>query len=117
MQEHAEPMVTGHALHERHEQHVMIDGEVTLLEDRSQLKLVGRYLIMTCLTGDGEFQGLDLQILHEGLHTVRDGTEVVVVHLLVLRTLMTHQRTTSHQQVRTGRVESLIHEEILLFPT
>ena len=117
MQEHAEPMIPGHALHERHEQHVMIDGQITLLEDRGEFKLVGRHLIMTGLTGDGEFQGLDLQILHKGLHTIRDGTKVVVVHLLVLRTLVTHQRTTCHQQVRTGRVESLIHEEILLFPT
>ena len=33
MQQHAESVVTGHTLHERHEQHVMIDGQVALLVD------------------------------------------------------------------------------------
>ena len=41
----------------------------------------------------------------------------MVVHLLVLGALMTHQRATCHEQVGTGRIEALVHEEILLFPT
>ena len=40
----------------------------------------------------------------------------MVVHLLVLGTLVPHQCTSCHQQVRTGRIEPLINEEILLFP-
>ena len=95
----------------------MIHGEVALLVDRSQFKLVRCHLVMTCLTRDGEFKGLNLQILHKGLYTVRDGAEVVIVHLLVFRTLMAHQRASCHQQVRTGRIESFVHEEIFLFPT
>ena len=68
----------------------MIDGKVTLLEDRCQLKLIGRYLVVTCLAGDGEFERLDLQILHKGLYTVGNGAEVVIVHLLVFGALMAH---------------------------
>ena len=95
----------------------MVDGEVTLLIDGSQLELIGSHLVVAGLAGDGQFQSLDLQILHKGLHTIGDGTEVVIVHLLVLGTLVTHQRTACHQQVGTGRVESFVNEEILLLPT
>ena len=72
---------------------------------------------MTGLTGNGQFKGLNLQILHESLYAIGDDTEVVVVHLLVLRTFMAHERTTSQHQVWTGRIQSFIHKEILLFPT
>ena len=95
----------------------MVDGEVTLLEDRRQLKLVGSHLVVARLAGDGQLECLDLQILHKGLYTVRDGAEIMVVHLLVLGTLVAHQRTTRHQQVGTGGIKSFVNEEIFLFPT
>ena len=95
----------------------MVDGKVALLEDRCQLKLVGSHLVMTGLHWDGKFQCLYLQVLHESLYTVGDSTKVVVVHLLVLGTLMSHQGAPSEHQVRTSRVESLVHEEILLLPS
>ena len=110
-------MVACHLLHQRHQQHVMVDSQVTLLENRSQLKLVGSYLIMARLDRDGQFKSLYFQVLHKSLHTVGDGTEIVVVHLLVLGTLVAHQRATRHQQVGTGRVKPLVHQEVLLFPT
>ena len=95
----------------------MVDSQVALLEDGCQLKLVGSHLVVACLDGNGQLQGLNLQVLHESLYAVGNGAEVVVVHLLVLGTLVTHQRATRHQQVGTGRVESLVDEEVLLLPT
>ena len=117
VEQYAETMLACHLLHQRHQQHVMVDGQVALLEDRSQFKLVGRYLVVTGLYRDGEFQRLNLKILHEGHHAIGNCSEVVVIHLLVLCTLMSHQCATGHQQVWTGRVETLVNEEILLFPT
>ena len=84
MEQGAEAVLAGHLLHERHEQHVVVYGQVGLLEDGSQLKLVGSHLVVTGLTGDAQFEGADFQILHEGLYTVGDGAEIVVFHLLVL---------------------------------
>ena len=43
-------------------------------------------------------------------------SKVVVVHLLVLRALVTHQRAARHQQVGTGGVEAFVNEEVFLFP-
>ena len=41
VEQHAEAMTACHLLHERHEEHVMVDGDVGLLEDWRQLELVG----------------------------------------------------------------------------
>ena len=117
VEQHAKTVLAGHLLHDRHQQHVMIDSEVGFLEDGCQLKLVGSHLIVACLTGDTESQSLELQILHKGLYALRNGTKVVVIHLLVLGRVVAHQRTTRQQQVRTCGIESLVNEEILLFPT
>ena len=78
----------------------MVDCQVALLVDRGQLKLIGRHLVVTRLTGDGQLQRLDLQILHESLYAIRNRAEVMIIHLLVFRTLMTHQCASGHQQVR-----------------
>ena len=117
MKQHAEAVATCHLLHERHEQHVMVNGNVHLLEDRSQLELVGRNLVVTGLAGNAKLESLNLKILHESLHALRDGAEIMVVHLLVLCRIVSHKRTACEHEVRTSRIESLVNEEILLLPT
>ena len=117
VKQYAEAMIASHALHQRHEQHVMVDSQITLLEDRSQLELVGCNLVVTCLTRNSQLQCLNLKILHKGLNTIRYGSEIMVVHLLVLGTLVSHQRTTGHNQVGTCRIQALVDQKILLFPT
>ena len=117
VKQHTEAMIAGHTFHQRHQEHVMVNGEVTLLEDRSKLELIGGNLVVTGLTGDGELESLDLKIFHEGLYTIGDSTEVVVVHLLVLGTLVSHECATCKHKVGTCGIESLVDEEILLFPS
>ena len=116
VQQSAEAMLAGHALHERHEQHVVVNGEVRVLEDRSHLELVGSYLVMTRLHGDAEHQGLYLKVAHEGCHALRNATEIVVVHLLVLGRVVSHERAASQQEVGTSGIETFIHEEVFLLP-
>ena len=40
----------------------------------------------------------------------------MVVHLLVLGTIMTHQGPSRKHQIRTGGIKTFIHQEILLLP-
>src|SRR5574344_448799 len=54
MQQHAESMFASYFLHQRHQQHVMVYGEVGLFEDRCQLKLVWCHLVMAGLAGNGK---------------------------------------------------------------
>ena len=102
VKQNTETMIASHTLHERHEQHVMVDSQITLLEDRSQLKLIWCHLIMTSFARNSKFKSLNLQILHKGLNTIRYSTKIVVVHLLVFSTLMSHKGSASKHQVRTS---------------
>ena len=95
----------------------MIYCQIGLLEDGSQLKLVGSHLIVTSLAGDAQLQSLYLEVLHEGSHTLGDRTEVVVIHLLVLCAVVAHQCSSGHQQVGTSCIESFIYQEVLLLPS
>ena len=117
VQKDTESVLAGHTLHHRHEQHVVIDSQVRFLEDGRQFELIGSHLIMACLARDAQFERFDLKFSHKGSHTLRNGTKIMIVHLLVLGRIMSHQRTTCKQQVGTCRIETFVHEEILLFPT
>ena len=52
MEQHAETMFASHALHDGHEQHVVVNGEVGLLEDRRQFELVWCDLVVAGLARD-----------------------------------------------------------------
>ena len=91
MQQHTEAMLAGYTLHDRHQQHVVVNSQVGVLEDGCQLELVGCHLVVTGLARDAQLQCTDFQFAHEGSHTLGDRAKVVVVHLLVLGTVVTHQ--------------------------
>ena len=95
----------------------MVNSQVTLFKDRRQLKLVGGYLVVTGLARNAEFKSLNFKVAHKLLHTFRNGTKVVVVHLLVLGRIMSHQGASCEQQVRTCGIQAFVNQEILLFPT
>ena len=96
-----ETVLACHLLHQRHEKHVMVNGEVCLLEDRSEFKLVRSHLIVTCLARNAKFEGTYLKVFHEGLYTIWNSTEIVVFHLLVLCRVVTHECAAGEQQVGT----------------
>ena len=117
VKEYTETVLMSHTLHQTHQEHVVIYCKIALLIDRCQLKLVRSHLVMAGLARDAEFERLDFKILHESLHTLRDGSEIVVVHLLVLRRVVSHQGTACEHQVRASRIETLINQEVLLLPS
>ena len=79
--------------------------------------MVRRNFIVTGLAGDAELESLDFQILHEGLHSLWNCSEVVVIHLLVLGRVVPHQCPASEHQVGACIVERLVDKEILLLPS
>ena len=93
VEEHAETVFGGHFAHERHENHVVVNGQVALLVDGSQFKLCGGYFVVTCFDGDAELDGADLQVLHKLHDATGDATEIMVLKLLVAGGLVAHQRS------------------------
>ena len=96
-------MTTCHFFHGGHQQLVMIDGQIRLFENRGTLELIRGHLVF--------------QFFHESRNPCRDGTEILILQLLILRGRMPHQRTTTQFQIGTGIVQSLIHQKIFLFPS
>ena len=116
VQQYSEAVITCHLAHQSHDEHIVVYCKVAFLEDRSQLELVGSYLVVAGLDGDSEFQRFDFQLLHKGCHTRRDGAEVVVFELLVLGTIVSGQCAAGHQQVGAGGVKAFVNQEVFLFP-
>ena len=112
-----EAMVAGHFLHQGHEEHIVVNGQVGLLEDGSQLKLVGCHLVVTGLARDAQLQCLVLQVFHESLHTLWHDAEIVVFHLLVLGGVMPHQGASRQHQVGTCHIKALVYQEVFLLPS
>ncbi len=95
----------------------MVYRKVAFFVYRSQLKLVWRHLVVSRLAGYSQFEGTYFEVFHERLHPVRYRSEVVVVHLLVLSAFVAHQRPACKHQVGACRVQSLVYEKVLLFPS
>ena len=71
---------------------------------------------MACFAGDAEFESLDFEVAHEFCDAFGDGAKVVVLHLLVLGGIVSHEGTSGQQEVGACGIESLIDEEVFLFP-
>ena len=117
VEEHAEVMALCDFRHYAHKQQVVVVGQVTFLEYRSQFELVGRYLVVACVGRDSEAVAFQLKVEHESLYAGGDGAEVVVLELLVFGALVTHKCAAGHYQVGTGGIQGLVDEEVLLLPS
>ena len=108
VEQNTEPMSPRHLAHEGHDKHVVIHCKVTFLIDRGEFELVRGDLVVPCLDRNTQLQSLNLQVLHKASDPCRDCTEVMVLELLVLRSLVSHQCTPRKQEVGPGGVESFI---------
>ncbi len=95
----------------------MVVGQIGLLKDWRELKLIGRHLIVAGLCRDAELVAFYLEVEHECLHTRGDCAEIVVFELLVFGALMTHESAAGEHQVGTCRVKCFIYKKIFLLPT
>ena len=117
MQENAEAVLARDLLHQGHQHHVVIDGDVAFLINGSKFELVRSHFIVAGLGRYAELVGLDLKVFHERGDAFGDGPEIMVVELLALRALVSHQGAPRKHEIRTGEEKILIHEEIFLLPS
>ncbi len=93
----------------------MIGRQVGVLEDRGELVLAGRNLIVAGLDWDSQLDQLGLGLGHAGQHALGDAAEVLVFQLLALGRLGAEQGSTGIDQVGTSVIEIPVDQEILLF--
>ena len=110
-----EAVALGHLLHDLHGQLVVIGGDVRGGEDRRELMLARRDLVVLGLRADAQLPELVVQVLHERLDARADRAEVVILQLLALGRHRAEERAAGQDQVRALLVVLLIDEEVLLF--
>ena len=117
MEQHHESVLARDFVHQVHDYLVLVVGKIGLAVDGRKLELIGRHLVVAGLQRNAEAVSGYLDILHERRHPRRDGSEIVVVQLLVLGRIVSHQRAAGDHEVRTGGIERLVDEEVLLLPS
>ena len=114
VQQADQPVAAGGVLHDLHRQHLVVGADVRVLEDRRDLELVGRDLVVARLDRHAELRQLELDLEHVGEHALGDRAEVVVVELVALRRLGAEQRAPGGQQVGPFEEVLLVDQEVLL---
>ena len=110
-------VLLGDVAERRHQQLLVIGGDVGPLEHRRDLELAGGDLVVAGLGGDAELEQLTLGVHHERQHPVGHGAEVVVVEFLALGRLGAEQGAARVHQIGTRQEEVPVHQEVLLLGT
>ncbi len=104
----------GDALQLLHDDMLMIMPQIGVFVDRGDLELAGRDLVMAGLDRDALLVELVFRLHHKGQHALRDRAEIVILKLLAFGRLRAEQRSSGIEQVRAGKEEIAVDQEILL---
>ena len=115
VQQRHEPVPHGHLAEDRHDELVVVGGDVRLFEDGGHLELAGRDFVVA--RDDGHAQAIEL-VLHlgdAGLHALGDAAEVVVFELLAARRRRADDGAAAHHEIGAqGEVPAVDQEVFLL---
>ena len=114
VQQAREAVLRRRPLHRLHRHHLMIGGEVGVLEHRGDFVLARRHFVVPGLHRHADFVELGLDVRHERHRPVGDRAEVLIFQLLPLRRLGAEQRAAGVDEIGTRQVEVLIDQEIFL---
>ena len=107
-------VVAGDDLHELHDEQVVVDGDVGLLEHGSKLVLAGGDLVVLGLCRHGELPQLGVKLLHEAADGGADGAEVVLLELLALVRGGAEEGAAAQDEVGALGEVLFLDEEVLL---
>ena len=108
------PVVAGQKLHLLHREEVLVDGAIRVRENRRELVLRRRDLVVLGLRGNAELPQLVVELLHELVHRRANGAEVVLLKFLALARRIAEQRAAGEDEVEALGVILLGDKEVLL---
>ena len=117
VQEELQAIAAGHALHGFHDKHVVVGGDVGVLEDRRDFVLRRGDFVVPGFDRNAELVKLKFGFHHAGENPLGDRAEVVVFHFLTLRRLGTEEGPAGVEQVGTLEIEVLVDQEVFLLGT
>ena len=107
-------VLTCHTFQCLHYQLIIVNSDVCLCVNGSQLMLRRRNLIVLRLCGHSHFPQFDINVLHKRGNSLTDGSEIMIIHLLSLRRHRAKQGTPCVDQVLSLLEFFSIHQEIFL---
>ena len=114
VQQAGQAMLLRRAAQQGHGELLVVGGHVGGLEERRNLKLGWGHLVVAGFGRNPQAVHLPLHLLHEDLHPLGDGAEVVVVKLLALGGGATEQGAAGQQQVWSQGHVGAVDQEVLL---
>ena len=97
VQQAGEAVLVGGLFEDRHDELLVVGGEVGRLEERRDLELSGRDFVVAGLGRDAEFEEFAVDLIHEGHDAIRNEAEVVVLELLTLGRGRAEERASSRE--------------------
>ena len=104
----SQPVFRRHPPHHLHRHHLMVGGDVGILEDRRDFVLARGDLVVPRLDRHADLVQLALDVHHETEHAIGDRSEIMIFHFLTLRRPRTEQGAAGVDQVGTAEVEPAI---------
>ncbi len=101
VEKHHEAVPARDFVHQVHHNLVLVVGEVGLAVDRGEFELVRGYFVVAGLERNAEAVSFNLEVAHKRGDAAWYGSEIVVVELLVLGRIVSHQRASGNHQVWT----------------
>ena len=114
VQQAGEAVLFGRALEHGHGELLVVGSDVGGFEVGRNFELTRCHLVVASLGGNAQAVELLLHVLHEHLHALGDGAEVVVVELLALGGRGAKQGAAREEQVWAQGDEGVVDQEILL---
>ena len=111
-----EGVLEGQIAEHIHGQHIRVGGQVGEIEDRGNLVLRRRDLVVGAVDRNAEFPHPLPGFGHIGVHAGRQLREVVAGLFLAAQRRRAQQCSTGGDQVRPGEVPFPVHQEELLLP-
>ena len=90
-------MAVGCLLQYRHNQLLVISGQIGRFEERSDLELTGGYLVVAGLRRNSQFEEFTIHFIHEGHDALRNEPEVMILKFLAFGCRGTHESTTGRE--------------------
>jgi hypothetical protein len=114
VQQAREAVLRRHPLHRLHRHHLMVGGHVRVLEDRRDLVLARRDLVVPRLHRDADLVQLALDVVHERQDALGNGAEVLILELLPLRRACAEERPAGVDEIGPVEIEVAVDQEVLL---
>ena len=105
------------AIHQIHQQLVVVNRDVDFLKNRREFILARRDFVVPRPNGDAQSMAFRFEVAHKRINALWNRAKIMVFELLMLRRDLPDERPTRHREVRPSVEKGFINHKILLFPT